>query len=254
MQKDVKWKKWPILLLGIVLIALLLFLAQLSENKHVLSIYLSDFAGAISAIIVSIVTYEEWERRQERRRYRPPEELGLNRIKSEVEQLIYLYAFMLSDSFKAKSKALRLADNTKSTKGSAEKKLKIAKNVAESDIKSSPEFSKLLNESLKHPQLNNLTYKEAFKLIQQISETVRQIDVSVATYGYSFTPEVHKKVLQSRERLDNVTTSKLSVLDIRLNADSGKSGTKISKEDAFSIQEIIKELLAIGGQVEKIKA
>jgi hypothetical protein len=69
MQHKGKWNNWPILLIGLGLISILIFLSYKLEEHRILSTYTVDLASALSAIIISIATYDEWERRQERKRY-----------------------------------------------------------------------------------------------------------------------------------------------------------------------------------------
>jgi hypothetical protein len=200
MQHEEKWKNWPVLLLGVVVVVAALVSAYLFRKHTVLSNYLADLGGAISAIIISIATYDEWERRQERKRYVPPEKQGLNRIKAEIGILLYQYAFILGPRL---SNRLSAMENLK--KGSirtTDDKLKMAKQSAKSEINDSKNIFKISREALKDPQLNKLGQKDAAQLLRQIEKTVRQIDLSVATYGYSFTPEIHQKVLKLRENLD----------------------------------------------------
>jgi hypothetical protein len=89
MQSESKIANWPILLLGIILVATLLAGANIVVDNHVLSNYMEDIAGAITVIILSVMTYDEWERQRERGRYQPSEQMGVRRVKDEIFQLLY---------------------------------------------------------------------------------------------------------------------------------------------------------------------
>ncbi len=93
------------LLVGACLVVILLVVAEKSQNMYIFDNFIIDIAADISVIILSIATYDEWERRQERKRYKPPEGLGVDRIKNEIAQLLYQYAFMLNERFSSQSSA-----------------------------------------------------------------------------------------------------------------------------------------------------
>jgi hypothetical protein len=84
----------------------LLVTAQLLGG-HVLSNYFVDIAAAVTVIILSVLTYEERERGLERGRYEPSEEVGIVRIKAEVSQLLYQYAFVLNLRGDSESEAMQ---------------------------------------------------------------------------------------------------------------------------------------------------
>jgi heme/copper-type cytochrome/quinol oxidase subunit 2 len=251
MQHQVKWKNWPVLLLGVVFVLVLIFLAHKSEKHFTATMYLTDVASAITAIIISIATYDEWERRQERKRYKPPENLGLKRVKNEVFQLLYIYAFIFDDGFRSMAQVTKIVKNSKVNP--LHKKLQIAKRLSESELTTSEARFKHSIKALKAVRLKSLVYKEAFEVVKQTEETVRRLDIIVATYGYSFMPEIHNQVLMLREKLNNALADNLHLIAIRFNASSPKAGTKLSKLEITTMQKLVDEIISIGELAHNLK-
>jgi hypothetical protein len=115
MQYHNAWKNTPILLIGLIFSAGLLVGAHLLRAHHIFTSYMEDVAGGTTTIVLSIATYDEWERRRERRRYEPPERMGIKRIKEEVMQL-YQYAFVLTLRWDRQSEALKIVRQTTADK------------------------------------------------------------------------------------------------------------------------------------------
>jgi predicted unusual protein kinase regulating ubiquinone biosynthesis (AarF/ABC1/UbiB family) len=254
MHHEPKWKNWPVLLLGIILVILLLVLANILRRYRITSTYITDIAGAISAVVISIATYDEWERRQERKRYRPPEQQGLKRIKNEIAQLIFQYEFMLNGRFNTDERTMELVDGAKNSAGRSNRQIKAAKQLAESKLETEDQPLSLSIELLKQPKIDKLSYLEAEQLLAQIEITVRRIDSSIATYGYSFTPEIHKASLALREKLEQTATGKRALLSIGLTAASSKASSKLSLAEQDSLLEITNELIRIAKQADKLQA
>jgi hypothetical protein len=126
--------------------------------------------------------------------------------------------------------------------GSADKNVK---DIANSQRAISADLYKHSLEALKKPQLEKLTYKEALALIKQTEETVQQIDISLATYGYSFLPEIHKEILILREKLDNAVEANPHLIGIRLSAVSSRANNKLLKVEVSAMQKLINELIAV---------
>jgi hypothetical protein len=122
MQRQMTWKNWPFLLAGILIVAGLLVLSSVFKNSHVISNYLADLGGAISAIILSIATYDEYERRRQRKRYLPPERMGARRIQDEVYQLMFQYAFVVNLRYNPKSPSRQAVDKTAAASDSPSRK------------------------------------------------------------------------------------------------------------------------------------
>jgi SHS2 domain-containing protein len=258
MQRQMKWENWPVLALGIGLVVLLVFIAHLFKADKVFSNYFADLAGAISAVIISIATYDEWERRQERKRYYPPEKMGVKRLKDEVFQLMYQYAFVLNLRWNAQSQAMKKIKATVAgsefTKTKTDVQAKAAKHISQEDEKLKSNLFKLSKEVLKKPQINKQAYEDIYQLILQTERSIGQIDLALSTYGYSFTPEVHKWALDVREALSQTITGEIPILSIRLAATSKKSGNKLSHSDIIGVKEMLDKLVEVGKLAEKMKS
>jgi hypothetical protein len=96
------------------------------------------------------------------------------------------------------------------------------------------------------------TYGEVNQLIVQIERAIQQLDLSIETYGYSFTPEVHKWALDVREAISQAITGKAGVLNIRLAA-LAKAGSRLDNQAIKGLEEIVDELLAAAKRARKVK-
>jgi hypothetical protein len=257
MQRQMTWKNWPFLLAGILIVAGLLVLSSVFKNSHVISNYLADLGGAISAIILSIATYDEYERRRQRKRYLPPERMGARRIRDEVYQLMFQYAFVVNLRYNPKSPSRQAVDKTAAgkrfTKPGTELHAKAAKHISLEDPKVKSNLFDNSREALNKPALKKLSYGEANELIVQTERTIQQLDTAISAYGYSMTPEVHKWALDVREKLSQAITGKETILSIRLGAASKRPGSKLSKDDQRGLEKILDELVKVGFEAKNVK-
>jgi hypothetical protein len=160
MQREQKWKNWPVLVSGFILILLILWHAHKFESNKTIGNYLADISGALTAVIISIATYDEWERRQQRKRYLPPEKMGVERIQEEVSQLLYLYAFVLNLRYDSNSKATRTAKAATSAKGQVKNTsppltTDTAKHISQSFPNGNNSLFSISCQALAKPQLKN---------------------------------------------------------------------------------------------------
>jgi hypothetical protein len=86
----------------------------------------------------------------------------------------------------------------------------------------------------------------------QTERTIDQLDLAIETYGYSFTPEVHKGTLDVREMVSQAITGKIQVLTIRLAAVSNLSGKTLNDETANGLNKVIDELIAAATKANNI--
>lgn len=258
MQREQKWKNWPVLLGGLILIVLVLLLSHKFQSNKIITNYLADIAGALTAVIISIATYDEWERRQQRQRYLPPEKMGVKRVQEEISQLLYQYAFVLSLRFDPNSKAMRTvraATGVKKghSKPPSELKAQAAKHISQSFSNGDNNLYSLSRQALAKPQFKKQTYGEINQLIVQTERAIQQLDLSIETYGYSFTPEVHKWALDLREAISQAITGKIAVLSIRLEAASKNAEHKIDSLAAEGLSEIVDQLIATAKNSRHVK-
>jgi hypothetical protein len=259
MQREQKWKNWPVLLGGLVLIVLFLLLSHKFRSNKTITNYLADIAGALTAVIISIATYDEWERRQQRKRYLPPEKMGVKRVQEEISQLLYQYAFVLSLRFDPNSKAMRTVRAATGAKSESDKpsakelKAQTAKHISQSFSNGDTNLYSLSRQALAKPRFKKQTYSEANQLIAQTERTIQQLDLSIETYGYSFTPEIHKWALDLREAVSRAITGKIAVLSIRLEAASKNADKKINDLAAEGLSEIVDQLLAAAKTSRRVK-
>jgi hypothetical protein len=258
MQRDNKWKNWPVLVGGVVVAGgLILAASTVFKNNQTLTTYLLDLAGALTAVIISIATYDEWERRQERKRYLPPERKGVARIQEEIFQLMYQYAFVLNLRFNPKSQAMKIVEKTtkkgKLTKPGVKLKSEAGKQISQSIDHSNGDLFLLSREALKKPAFGKQSYFEANELIVQTENTIRHIDLAIATYGYSFTPEVHKWALDVREAITNAITQKIEVLGIRLAAASKNAQKPLDKNAAAGFEQTVRKIIDVGKMAQNVK-
>jgi hypothetical protein len=75
---------------------------------------------------------------------------------------------------------------------------------------------------------------------------VGQIDMAIAVYGYSFTPETHRWTLEVREVLSQCVTGRITILYIHLSSISRAIDEKLRPADHEGISRLIKELIAVG--------
>jgi hypothetical protein len=260
MQRENKWQNWPVLLGGVVLVVLILILAQMIKSHQTISNYLADVAGALTVVVISIATYDEWERRRERERYREPEQMGVRRIQDEVFQLLYQFAFFLNLRFNPSSYAMETVKKSSHRRDESKEllesdpqlKAKAAKQIAVSEEKINKNLQKLALQALKKPEYKEQTYSEASELISQIQGSISQIDIAIATYGYSFTPEVHKWALEIRESLSQTITNESPIISIRLASRSKHSQDKLDDREVMSLTHIVEELINCGQLTEKV--
>jgi frataxin-like iron-binding protein CyaY len=258
MQREHKLENWPVLLMAILLVIVIVSLADFALSGHKpVQTYAMDVAGAITAVVISIVTYDEWERRRERRRYLPPEKMGVARIQEETNQLLYQYAFMLNLRFHPQSKALRSVNKAASQghfeKPKSELRAKSAKYIAQSQKSINHNLLSLSRHALKKAEINKQTVSDANQLILQTERAIQQIDLAVATYGYSFTPEIHKWALEVRETISQALTDKIAVFNIRLAAITNNRDKPLDKQARAGFLEVVNELLAAGLKAKNIK-
>jgi len=251
-----KWKNWPVLLAGILLVLGIYTLASKLSENHSLNTYLLDVCGAMTTVILSIATYDEWERRKQRQRYLPPERMGARRVQEEVYQLIYQYAFVLTLRFDKNSAAMRTIQKATISKAEFSKpeielKAKSAKHISQQDKSIKRDLLNLSTQALKKPQIKKQTYNDANQLILQTERCIRQVDLAIATYGYSFTPEVHKWALDVREGLSQAITGSIPVLSIRLAAASSEANKKLKPSLEDGVKGIVDELIAVGRKTKK---
>ncbi len=142
--------------------------------------------------------------------------------------------------------------NFSSPSDTSVQKIITAKHSAKSDVHFSHNLFERSRQALERSQLNKLTHNEALQLLKQTEDTIWQLDISMATYGYSFTPEIHKQILELREELAGTITGKFDILNIRLAAITKLGNKKLSKPEISTMQAIIDELMAVSKQAEKI--
>jgi hypothetical protein len=258
MQRKEKWHNWPVLLMGLILVAAIVLAATFLLSKYkAVQTYLLDLGGAITAVIISIATYDEWERRKERKRYLPPEKMGVARIQEEINQLLYQYAFVLNLRFDPSSRAMRtvskVSHDQASTKPAAELRAKTAKHLSQTDKQIQSNLFNLSSEALKKINLPKQTNSDINQLITQTERAIRQIDLAIATYGYSFTPEIHKWALDVREAISRAVTGKLTILDIRLAAASKRGDKPLDKLARDGFSETVQELIEAGRKAKNVK-
>jgi hypothetical protein len=245
-----KWKNWPILGIGAVLVACLLLLAHRFEHIPVLTYYLEDVAGGITVVVLSVATYDEWERRRERKRYAKPESMGVKRIQQEVFQLLYQYAFVLSMRWDPDSKEMQIVEDAMGDgefdKSHTELHAKAAKHISQETDTKSRDLFRIATSALEAPKLTKQSYADMNDLILQTERTIQQLDMAIATYGYSFTPETHQWGLKLREQLSQAITGKIPILGIRLKAASSHGDECIKQSDADGLTQLIPALLSVG--------
>jgi hypothetical protein len=256
MQREMKWKNWPVLAIGVGLIAVFLVCAKLLEHQHLAATYFADLAGATTTVVMSIAIFDEWERRRERKRYMPPEKMGIKRIREEINQLLYQYAFVLNLRYDKDSNAMKTARKASPGKAYTKSNIKLhakaAKHISQDDPAIKEHLFELAQDALQEPKIDQLVYKEVNELILQTERAIRQIDLAVATYGYSFTPEVHHWALGVREQLSQSITGELPVLSIRLAAASKNADDKLNNHDRKGIEELIDRLIKVGKKAKDI--
>jgi hypothetical protein len=252
MQREKKWDNWPILVTALALVVLALFVARIFQRSHseIISFYLEDLAGAITAVVLSIATYDEWERRRERKRYYPPEKMGVTRIKQEVLQLLYQYAFVLSLRWEPESHAMKVikrsaGDKKGFSKPEVELHAKAAKYIFQEDTEVKSDVLKNVRTALEKPKFSKQKYSDINELILQTERAIGQIDMAIAIYGYSFTPEVHKWALQVREKLSQSLTNKIFILTMRLAASSKQADGKLKRSDSKGLEALTSDLLKV---------
>lgn len=249
MQREMRWTNWPILLVGVVLVIGLILGAFKIENNHVMSNYLEDVAGALTLVVLSIATYDEWERRRERKRYVPPERMGVQRIKEEVSQLLYQYAFVLSLRWDPQSEAMKTVERATSNKEFSEPETELhaksAKHIYQENPKVKRNLFRIAGAALDKPVVAKQTYRDVNELILQTERSIDQLDMAIAIYGYSFTPEVHKWALDIRENLSQTISGKLAILSIRLAAVSKDIDVPVRANDVVGIMKLIQEITAV---------
>jgi hypothetical protein len=252
MQHNSAWKNGPILFIGLVFAIVLLGAAHLLKAHHILTNYIEDIAGGTTTIVLSIATYDEWERRRERRRYEPPEAMGVKRIKEEVMQLLYQYAFVLTLRWDHQSEALKIVRRTTAdkefTQPETELHAKAAKHIFQEDSSSKNNLFGVSKKALAAPRLNKQTYRDVNELVIQTERAIGQVDMAIATYGYSFTPETHTWALAVRESLSQTITGQIPILSIRLAAVSKSADDKLRRSDKEGLEALIKRLLRVGKQ------
>jgi hypothetical protein len=250
MQREMKWKNWPVLCIGAGLVVTLLLLAHRFEDIHVLTYYLEDVAGGITTVILSVATYDEWERRRERRRYKKPENMGVRRIREEVNQLLYQYAFVLNLRENPNSKEMQIVEEVigdgEFAASHTELHAKAAKHFSQEDPALKNKLFETASEALKSPELRKQSYRDINDLILQTERSVEQIDRAIAVYGYSFTPEVHQWALRLREQLSQTITGQIPILSIRLMAASNKGEGTLGKTEIEGVKKMLSKLLLVG--------
>jgi hypothetical protein len=249
MQHTNPWRNGPILLIGLFLSVVLLWSAHMLHAHHVLTSYLVDVAGGMTTIVLSIATYDEWERRRERRRYVPPERMGIKRIKEEILQLLYQYAFVLNLRWDHQSEALQIVQRTTADKEFSQPETELharaAKHIFQEDPKNKAKLFRVSREALKTPELAKQSYRDINELILQTERAIGQVDMAISTYGYSFTPETHTWALDIRERLSQAITGEIPILSIRLAAVSKNADDSLKKTDREGVESLISRLLAV---------
>jgi len=258
MQRKQKWENWPVLASGVLLVAGLFIVADTILDKHrTPHDFVVHLAGALAAIIISIATYDEWERRHERKRYLPPEKMGVRRVQEELFQLLYQYAFVLNLRFNPQSRALHTVDKATSsqrfTRSKDELKAKAAKHISQTDKQLKGDLFNVSKEALRKPKLDKQSYNDVSQLLIQTEHAIRQIDLAIATYGYSFTPEIHKWALDVREGVSQAITGKLSILSIRLAAISKNSDKLLDESTSSGFKDTVNELIAAGQKAKNVK-
>jgi hypothetical protein len=255
MQREMKWKNWPVLCSGALLVVCLLLLAHHFENIHVLTYYLEDVAGGITTVILSVATYDEWERRRERRRYEKPEQMGIRRIREEINQLLYQYAFVLNLREQPDSKEMKIVEEVigdgEFNKSHTELHAKAAKHFSQEDPALKNNLYETASKALKNPQLAEQSYRDINDLVLQTERSVEQVDMAIAVYGYSFTPEVHQWALRLREQLSQTITGQIPILSVRLMAASSRGDSPIGKTEKDGVRQMLKNLLAVGEQASQ---
>jgi hypothetical protein len=256
MERESKWQNWPVLIIGVLAIGILLFISSKTHAHEAIHIYVTDFAAALTTVALSIGVYNEWERRQERKRYAHPQRMGIKRIQESVYDVLYQFAFMFSIRFDKNSLAGKDLKKTKSTSKHSDLKVKtkVAAHLARSDPKIHENLFQISENALREPEISRQNYEESEELIKRVDESVKNIDIALATYGYSFTPEVHKWALNIRESLSQTLTGNLSILSIQLAASEKIKHNKISPEDAETLKQITDALLKIGESTKKAPA
>ncbi len=253
-------KRWSLILgmaiIVAVLVSILLYCAHLYVYNHVLSNYLEDIAGAITVIVLSVATYEEWERRDELARSKTARDMGVRRIKDEVFQLLYEYAFVLNVRLDPNSETMKIIDSLTSENGfsraTTELHAKTAKHISQEDVTISSKLFAITRQALSDIQLSEQTYGDMNELIGQAESALEKIDRALAIYGNSFTPEVHEWALDVRENLSRCIVGKLPLLSIHLSAISGSVSTKLRLADQKGISELVSELIEVGIKTDKI--
>jgi hypothetical protein len=250
MQRQAKWKHWPVLAAGVILIAALLFLSHKLQKSNVNYTYTADIGGALTAVMITIATYDEWERRQERKRYTPAEKMAVKRIQDEIYELLYDFAFFLNLRFQPRSRSAVAAKKTRRAPDKLD--ARVAEQIAESEPAIRENLLATSSKALSSPSYDKQTSGEARQLIEQVEDTVEQIDLTISTYGYSFTPELHKWALDLREKLSQTVVGKPPVLDLRFTP-GNKEAKKLTKAESKALSEIVKEVLLCAKKAKNVK-
>jgi hypothetical protein len=239
----------------VFVVASLLFFARLHLHNHVLSNYLEDIAGAITVIVLSVATYEKWENRHELGRSRASQNMGIRRVKDEVFQLLYEYAFVLNLRWNPNSEAMRgidsLVSGSEFSHAATELHAKTAKHISQKEVTIRSTLFATSRQALSDIQLSKQTYGEMDELITQAERSLDRIDMALAIYGYSFTPETHEWALSVRESLSRCIVGKLPILSIHLSSISGSVNSKLRSTDREGISEIVSELVEVGIRADK---
>jgi hypothetical protein len=106
--------------------------------------------------------------------------------------------------------------------------------------------------ALLSPNLDKQTYRDINELILQTERAIGQVDMAIATYGYSFTPEIHTWALDAREHLSQTITGQIPILSIRLAAVSKSAGDKLCESDMEGVKTLISRLLKVGKQAQTL--
>lgn len=256
MQYEHKTKPWIVLTIGMAAVIALLIIARFMMGYDEVSNYLEDIAGAITVIVLSVVTYEEWEGHRERKRYKASELMGINRVKDEVFRLLYQYAFVLNFRWDTKSEAMRVIDkmtgSNKFSRVATELHTKTAKHIYQEDASIRSTLFYKAREALDNPSLSKQTYRDADELITQTEKAIEQIDLVIAIYAHALTPETHKWALGVREALSQSITGKLSLLSIRLGAASSNGNKSLRDHDRAGLAHLITELIDVGVSADQL--
>jgi hypothetical protein len=126
-----------------------------------------------------------------------------------------------------------------------------AKHISQENPKIKDNLLEISKQALAKPRLDKQTYSDVNQLLIQTEQAIAQVDMAIAIYGNSFTPETHKWALDVREALSQCITGRISILSIRLCAASKDTQEILRATDRVGIAKLTGDLIRVGMRTDE---